>query len=81
MLRSISPGSKVLRSRPNIEREKKDALAAQEFLESLEQSYNDATTKLKTAKADLTRAQRDMAKAGDERELNSAPRRPARRPA
>jgi DNA repair exonuclease SbcCD ATPase subunit len=54
---------------PNIEREKKDAQAAQEFLESLEQSYNDAATKLKTAKADLTRAQRDMAKAGHEREM------------
>src|SRR6266516_2714514 len=54
---------------PNIDREKNDAQAAQEFLESLEQTYNDDATKLKTAKADLTRAQRDMAKAGHEREI------------
>lgn len=54
---------------PDLDREKKDAQAAQEFLETLEQSYNDAASKLKSAKSDLTRAQRDMARASHEREM------------
>ena len=54
---------------PDVEREKQDMHAAHEFLESLEQTYDDAAKKLKSAKGDLTRARRDMARAAHEREM------------
>jgi chromosome segregation ATPase len=54
---------------PDVEREKQDVQTAHEFLEALEQAYDDAAKKLKSAKGDLMRAQRDMARAAHEREM------------
>lgn len=54
---------------PDIDREKKDAEDARSFLESLEQAYNQAGRKLKTARDDLNRAQRDMGRAAQQREM------------
>ena len=45
---------------PEIEREEAEAKDAQEFLQMLEQTYADAGTKLKQARSELERAQRDM---------------------
>ena len=53
---------------PDIDRERKDAEAAQEFLDALQQNYGEAARKLKTAKSELTRAQRDMARAAHARD-------------
>jgi len=52
---------------PDVAREKQDADDAGEFLRSLEEAYEQAGRKLKTARDDLTRAQRDMARAGQQR--------------
>ncbi|HEY0523648.1 MAG TPA: hypothetical protein VGD08_09675 [Stellaceae bacterium] len=54
---------------PDIDRETKDAVDAKEFLEMLEQTYQDAGNKLKAARAELERAQRDMTRAGQQREV------------
>src|SRR5919202_1318850 len=54
---------------PDIDRETKDAVDAKEFLEMLEQTYQDAGNKLKAARAELERAQRDMTRAAQQREV------------
>jgi chromosome segregation ATPase len=54
---------------PDIDREIKDARDAQEFLEMLEQTYQQAGAKLKQARSELDRAQRDMQRAGQQREV------------
>jgi flagellar biosynthesis chaperone FliJ len=48
---------------PEIEREKKDASEAKDFLEMLENGYAQAGGKLKQARSELDRARRDMARA------------------
>jgi chromosome segregation ATPase len=53
---------------PEIEREKKDASEAKDFLEMLENGYAQAGGKLKQARSELDRARRDMARAGQQRE-------------
>ncbi|WP_419897559.1 hypothetical protein [Roseomonas sp. USHLN139] len=53
---------------PELEREKRDAVEAEEFLATLTETYNQAGAKLKTARAELTRAQRDMTRAEQQRE-------------
>jgi chromosome segregation ATPase len=45
-----------------IEREKKDAVDAKDFLEMLEKSYADAGGKLRQGRSELERAQRNMAR-------------------
>lgn len=52
---------------PEIEREKQDALDAQEFLSMLENTYADAGSKLRNARAELERAQRDLSRAEQQR--------------
>ncbi len=54
---------------PDIDREKQDAVDAQDFLQSLEQTYQQAGQKLKSARDDLTRAQRDMGRAEQQRDM------------
>src|SRR6516165_10303623 len=46
---------------PEIEREKKDAVDAKDFLEMLEKTYAEAGGKLRQGRAELERARRDMA--------------------
>jgi chromosome segregation ATPase len=58
---------------PELEREKQDAVDAQEFLTMLQDTYNQAGQKLKTARSELTRAERDMGRAAQQRD--SAERR------
>ena len=54
---------------PDIDREKQDVVDAQDFLQSLEQTYQQAGQKLKSARDDLTRAQRDMGRAEQQRDM------------
>ncbi len=54
---------------PDVEREKADAADAGEFLRSLEDTYQQAGQKLKSARDDLNRAQRDMGRADQQREM------------
>jgi len=54
---------------PDIEREKQDAEDARSFLESLEETYDQAGRKLKSARDDLNRAQRDMGRAVQQRDM------------
>ncbi|MBC7950838.1 MAG: hypothetical protein H7Z12_03325 [Rhodospirillaceae bacterium] len=54
---------------PDMEREAQDAIDAHDFLQSLEATYAEAGDKLKTAKSQLDRAQRDMSRAGQQREV------------
>lgn len=54
---------------PEVEREAKDAEDAREFLNMLEKTYADAGAKLKEAKSRLDRAQRDMGRAGQQRDM------------
>jgi chromosome segregation ATPase len=49
---------------PEVDREKKDAADAKDFLEMLEKTYAEAGGKLREGRAQLERAQRDMARAG-----------------
>lgn len=58
---------------PEVDRERQDAKDAEEFLRVLEDTYNQAGTKLKTARNELERAQRDMTRA--EQQRDSAERR------
>ena len=48
---------------PEIEREKKDAVDAKDFLEMLEKTYAEAGGKLRQGRSELERARRDMAHA------------------
>jgi len=54
---------------PDIEREKQDVSDAGDFLRSLEETYEQAGRKLKSARDELARAHRDMARAGQQREI------------
>jgi chromosome segregation ATPase len=54
---------------PDIDREQQDAVDAREFLETLEQTYQQAGGKLRAARSELERAQRDMARAAQQREV------------
>ena len=54
---------------PEVDRERQDAVDAQEFLETLERTYAEAGRKLKAARAELERAQRDMGRAAQQREM------------
>jgi len=53
----------------DVDREKQDAVDAAEFLHSLENAYQQAGQKLKSARDDLNRAQRDMSRAAQQREM------------
>ncbi|MFT8245383.1 hypothetical protein [Roseomonas sp. BN140053] len=53
---------------PEVEREKQDAVDAAEFLQTLQQTYDQAGQKLRAARTDLTRAQLDMTRADAQRE-------------
>ncbi len=52
-----------------VDREKQDAADAEEFLHMLEQTYNQAGQKLKSARDELNRAQRDMSRAAQQRDV------------
>ena len=52
---------------PDVDRERQDSVDAEAFLQSLEQTYQQAGQKLRTARADLTRAERDMTRAEQQR--------------
>ena len=54
---------------PDIEREEQDAKDAGEFLRSLEETYEQAGQKLKSARSELDRAQRDMGRAAQQRDI------------
>jgi len=54
---------------PDIDRETKDAADAKDFLEMIEQTYQEAGSKLKAARTELERAQRDMVRAAQQREV------------
>jgi chromosome segregation ATPase len=66
---------------PDIEREKKDAVDAKEFLEQLEATYAEAGGKLKTARSELDRAHRDMSRAAQQRQTAEQQAEAARRAA
>lgn len=66
---------------PEIEREKKDAADAKDFLETLESTYAEAGGKLRSARSDLDRAQRDMGRAAQQREQADRQAEAARRAA
>ena len=53
---------------PDIDREKQDAVDAEAFLRSLEDTYQQAGQKLRSARSDLDRAQRDMSRADQQRQ-------------
>jgi len=54
---------------PEVDRETRDADDAKQFLEQIESAYAEAGGKLKTARSDLDKAQRDMARASQRREV------------
>jgi chromosome segregation ATPase len=54
---------------PDVTREKEDAADAQDFLRSLEDTYQQAGQKLRSARDELNRAQRDMGRADQQREM------------
>ena len=54
---------------PEVDREKKDVVDAKDFLEMLEKTYAEAGGKLREGRAQLERAQRDMARAGQQRQM------------
>ena len=54
---------------PEVEREKKDVVDAKDFLETLERTYAEAGGKLRDGRSQLERAQRDMARAGQQRQM------------
>src|SRR5262249_20237804 len=66
---------------PEIEREKKDAVDAKDFLEMLEKSYADAGGKLRQGRCELERAQRNMARAAQQRQVAEQQAEAARRAA
>jgi DNA repair exonuclease SbcCD ATPase subunit len=53
----------------DVDREKQDAVDAAEFLHSLEDTYQQAGQKLKSARDELNRAQRDMGRAAQQRDM------------
>ena len=54
---------------PDVEREVQDETEAQEFLATLEKTYADAGAKLRAARSQLERAQRDMGRAEQRRAM------------
>jgi chromosome segregation ATPase len=66
---------------PDIEREKKDATDAKDFLETLEKTYAEAGGKLRQGRSELERARRDMARAGQQRQVAEQQAEAARRAA
>jgi chromosome segregation ATPase len=66
---------------PEVEREKKDAADAKDFLEMLEKTYAEAGGKLKQGRSELERARRDMARAGQQRQVAEQQAEAARRAA
>lgn len=54
---------------PDVERETRDAADAQSFLQQLEETYAEAGAKLKAARGELDRAQRDMTRAAEQRDM------------
>ena len=66
---------------PEVERETKDEIDAQDFLAMLEKTYAEAGAKLKTARSQLDRAGRDMKRAEHQRELAERQAEAARRAA
>src|SRR5215472_3194854 len=66
---------------PEIEREKKDAADAKDFLEMLEKTYAEAGGKLRQGRSELERARRDMVRAGQQREMAERQAEGARRAA
>jgi chromosome segregation ATPase len=66
---------------PEADREKKDAVDAKDFLEMLEKTYADAGGKLREGRSQLERAQRDMARAGQQRQMAETQADVARRAA
>jgi predicted nucleic acid-binding Zn-ribbon protein len=66
---------------PEVDREKKDAVDAKDFLEMLEKTYADAGGKLREGRSQLERAQRDMARAGQQRQMAEQQADAARRAA
>ena len=66
---------------PEIEREKKDAIDAKDFLEMLEKTYAEAGGKLRQGRSELERARRDMARAGQQRQVAEQQAEAARRAA
>jgi len=66
---------------PEIEREKKDAVDAKDFLEMLEKTYAEAGGKLRQGRSELERARRDMARAGQQRQVAEQQAEMARRAA
>ena len=66
---------------PEVDREKKDVLDAKEFLEMLEKTYAEAGGKLREGRAQLERAQRDMGRAGQQRQMAEQQADAARRAA
>lgn len=53
----------------DVDREKQDADDAEDFLHSLEETYQQAGQKLKSARDELNRAQRDMGRAEQQRDI------------
>ena len=70
-LGSASPGlvGMLEQMAPEIEREEEDAKDAGEFLRSLEETYQQAGQKLKSARDELERARRDMGRAAQQRDV------------
>jgi chromosome segregation ATPase len=66
---------------PEVEREAQDETDAQDFLVMLEKTYTEAGAKLKAARSQLERTERDMARAGQQRELAERQAEAARRAA
>jgi chromosome segregation ATPase len=66
---------------PEVEREKKDVVDAKDFLETLERTYAEAGGKLRDGRSQLERAQRDMARAGQQRQMAEQQADAARRAA
>jgi chromosome segregation ATPase len=66
---------------PEVERETKDEIDAQDFLAMLEKTYAEAGAKLKTARSELDRAGRDLKRAEHQRELAERQAEAARRAA
>jgi len=66
---------------PEVDREKKEAADAKDFLQMLEQTYAEAGGKLKTARSALEQAQRDMGRAAQQRQQADRQAEAARRAA
>jgi chromosome segregation ATPase len=66
---------------PEVDREKKDVVEAKDFLEMLEKTYAEAGGKLREGRSQLERAQRDMARAGQQRQMAEQQADAARRAA